>query len=127
MTPERINTAIAEWCGWKWYRRPASGPWAKKPMRCLYHPELIKPLELELADMTERECNWAFIEREGMIPNYHSDLNAIHEAEKNLTEKQQVWYLQRLTQVRYRAGVSGMIACMVDKTTFATAPQRCEA
>jgi hypothetical protein len=62
------------------------------------------------------------------VPNYHGDLNACAEMEKSLSgEKQQVWYLQKLTQVRYRDGVAGMIGCMIDKTTFATAPQRCEA
>lgn len=60
-------------------------------------------------------------------PNYPADLNAMHEAEKVLNEKQQVWYLQKLTQVRFKDGVSGMIACMIDKTTFATAPQRATA
>ena len=56
-----------------------------------------------------------------------NDLNAMHEAEKVLNEKQQVWYLQKLTQVRFKAGVSGMIGCMIDKTVFATAAQRAEA
>jgi hypothetical protein len=61
------------------------------------------------------------------IPNFLNDLNAMHEAEKLLSEKQQVWYLQKLTQARLREGVGGMIACMIDKTTFATALQRAEA
>jgi hypothetical protein len=61
------------------------------------------------------------------VPNYLNDLNAMHEAEKVLNGKQQVWYLQKLTQVRFKQGVSGMVGCMIDKTTFATAAQRAEA
>ena len=82
MTDQEINIAIAEACGWKWYRRPATGPWAKKPMRALYHPELHREFvaTLQEADMTERECNWVFIQREGMIQNYCADLNAMHSA-----------------------------------------------
>lgn len=63
----------------------------------------------------------------GYLPDYLNDLNAMHEAEKILDERQSVWYLQKLTQVRFKDGVGGMIACMIDKTTFATARQRAEA
>lgn len=61
------------------------------------------------------------------IPDYLHDLNAMHEAEKWLTEKHVVWYLQKLSQVRLRQGESGMIACMIDRLAFATAAQRAEA
>ena len=63
-----------------------------------------------------REINWP---TEG--------LQVCHEAEKLLTEKESVFYLQKLTQIRFKAGVGGMIACMIDKTTFATYEQRLEA
>lgn len=60
-------------------------------------------------------------------PNYPKDLNAMHEAEKTLNEKQKVFYLQRLTQVRLRSEESGTVACIIDRATFATAAQRAEA
>lgn len=103
MTPEEINTAIAGACGWKRLDVPQSALWGATP--------------------TEPKTWWYAHQ----LSNYCGDLNAMHEAEKVLTEKQQVWYLQKLTQVRYRAGVGGMIGCMIDKTTFATAAQRAEA
>lgn len=77
MTDDSINRAIAEDLGWKWYRRPATGPWAKKPMRSLYHPQIHAEYvaTLQPADMTERECNWAFIQREGLVQNYLDEKN----------------------------------------------------
>lgn len=78
MTPEAQRIAIAEACGWKWYSRPASGPWAANPHRALYHPILSAELvsTLQPATMTERQCNDLFIWREGFIPDYLNDLNA---------------------------------------------------
>jgi hypothetical protein len=83
MTEHEQQIAIAERCGWKWYRRPATGPWAGKPHRTLYHPSLHTEYIATLtpADMTERECNPVFMWREGFIPDYLHDLNAMHNAE----------------------------------------------
>lgn len=58
------------------------------------------------------------------LPNWPGSLDAMAELECLLTERQQVWYLQRLNQVRLRQGIGGMIACMIDKLAFATAAQR---
>lgn len=99
MTPEEQRIAIAKACGWR---------------RALTHRGIFFYCE----GQEEYFPN---------VPDYLNDLNAMHEAEKVLNEKQQVWYLQRLTQVRYRAGVRGMIGCMIDKIAFATAAQRAEA
>ena len=71
--------------------------------------------------MTERECNWTFIQREGLIPNYCADLNAMHEAEKELKSGQIGKYQSALWGAMYyspQAGI-GMI--------HATARQRAEA
>lgn len=86
MTPEEQRIAIAEACGWKWYRRPATGPWAAKPHRALYHPILSAELvsTLQPATMTERQCNDSFIWREGFIPDYPNDLNAMREVEDSI-------------------------------------------
>jgi hypothetical protein len=65
--------------------------------------------------------------KRGPVPDYLNDLNAMHEAEKVLNEKQVTWYMQKLTQIRYMSGVSGMIGCMIDKIVLATAAQRAEA
>jgi len=55
-------------------------------MRALHHPSLHQELvaTLKPADMTERQCNEAFLWREGMIPDFPTDLNAMHEAEESL-------------------------------------------
>ena len=110
MTDQQINTAIAEACGFESVEFDSSKPWS--------WPSGI----VTRFTGTPSECRV----RVG-VPNYCHDLNAMHEAEKILNEKQQVWYLQELTQVRYKDGVSGMLGCMIDKTTFATARQRAEA
>tara|TARA_R110000868_G_scaffold109256_4_gene297331 strand:- start:706 stop:1059 length:354 start_codon:yes stop_codon:yes gene_type:complete len=103
MTPEQQRIAIAEACGWG--SQPAKqvdAPWG----------------------VSARKPDWQFLHQ---LPDYLNSLDAMHEAEKVLNAKLAVWYLQKLTQVRYKAGVSGMIACMIDKTVFATASQRAEA
>ena len=108
MTDQEINITIVESCGWKWYRRPATGPWAKKPMRALYHPELHREFvaTLQEADMTERECNWMFIQREGMIQDYCSDLNAIQGAILSLGfDELLTWHVHN-RDIAYRDGTS---------------------
>jgi hypothetical protein len=62
MTPEKQRIAIAEACGWKWEARIKGSikVWNKPPLMVFYDSEL---------------------------PNYLTDLNAMHEAEKVLTEK----------------------------------------
>jgi len=108
MTPEEQRIAIAEACGWK----------------------RIAPFKVG-----REKCDWPVWEKDGKrasiltstLPDYLNDLNAMHEVEKILNEKEQVWYLQKLTQVRFREGIGGMIGCMIDKIAFATAAQRSEA
>jgi len=86
MTDNEQRIAIAEALGWAWYRRPATGIWAKKPMRTLYHPKIHSEYveSLDLADGAERQCNETFIWREGMVPDFTQDLNAMHDAESTL-------------------------------------------
>lgn len=74
MKPEQIRIAIAEACGWK---RHAYGlGWYKGK-----HPAL----------MSGRA-----------IPDYLNDLNAMHEAEKVLTDEQGVLYGSILAHIRTR-------------------------
>jgi hypothetical protein len=76
MTPQEINIAIAEACGWKIIRRDITGynvwePGAEHPAR------LTNNLE-------------------GLLPNYHSSLDAMHEAEKVLSRGEWHEYYRRL-------------------------------
>lgn len=93
MTPEEINRTIAEACGWK----------------------QITSYE-EFWQITDRksEKRW-WCEQD--LPDYYNDLNAMHEAEKELFKnfKHRAWYLHRLKTYTDFDGVT------------ATAPQRCEA
>jgi hypothetical protein len=85
VTNDEKRIKIAEMCGWKWYRRPATGPWADKPHRSLYHPGIVPEYTatLQVADMTERQCNESFVFREGMVPDYYEGKDSILDAVKS--------------------------------------------
>ena len=112
MTQDEMRVAVAEECGAK--RRPDLD-------YMLFAPVYVAGNTVEMW-----EINGSVVPR-GKLPNYPADLNACAEFEEMLNEKEQVWYLQKLTQVRLRQGDRGTIACMIDRLAFATAPQRCEA
>jgi hypothetical protein len=88
MTNEQINIAIAEACGWQFVT---------------YKETFAKP-------PNGGPCQY----KEG-IPNYYNDLNAMHEAEKVLTNEQWVAYGKELSRLK------------VFPMVHATARQRAEA
>jgi hypothetical protein len=99
MTPQEQRIAIAEACGWKHY-----------------HEDLwVDPdFSGDPDGFSELQC--------GDLPDYHSDLNAMHEAEAILTEKQRLFYhvnLMKLQKADFVAGFWFLI--------HATAAQRAEA
>lgn len=98
MTDQNMNIAIAEACGWKWYRTHRT---TGKPHRSLYHPELSREYiaTLQPADMTEPKCSNEFIMREGMIPNYCNDLNAMHDVWASFDFEQKMEFAFELRQV----------------------------
>jgi hypothetical protein len=72
MTNEQINIAIAEACGMR-------GVWGTKITSC------------------GCDGQWDYFNPQGnRLPDYCNDLNAMHEAEKVLTEPQQATYAQLL-------------------------------
>lgn len=84
MSPEQQRIAIAEACGWVWYRIPTAPP-HDRIYRCLFLPALHEyegqsERWLVKADGTERICGTEYMTREGLVPDYPNDLNAIHEA-----------------------------------------------
>ena len=96
MTPEAQRIAIAEACGWTDVHLQDDGHlYGKPPKEHYYSPN---------------------------VPSYLSDLNAMHEAEKVLTDDQ-LWM--------YRRKLSCLFADHTDdgylKAIFATAAQRAEA
>jgi len=58
------------------------------------------------------------------LPNYHGDLNAMHEAEKGLTETQQTEYMR---QLHFNARSPGNYLLRDFDCAHATASQRAEA
>jgi hypothetical protein len=76
--------------------------------------------------MTERQCNEEFIWREGMIPDYPHDLNAMHEAEKRMTIPQRDHYTNLLQHIANSNEGSESESLLVN-TTCAIVAQRAEA
>lgn len=102
MTSEEQRIAIAEACGWKWKELDEPGCW------CWTRGSFFtnRPLFPEFRKKED------FVED---LPDYLSDLNAMHEAEKILNNVQQERYRTEL--VYTHAGMD----------VFATATQRVEA
>jgi len=87
MTNDDLNRRVAELCGAKWMRLLSDDSAIQK--RSLVMPEEIESLRakgLSEADGTEDMCqiHW--------VPNYASDLNAMHEAVSSLDEMQKAVY-----------------------------------
>lgn len=78
MTPEQMRIAIAEACGWTDIAyRPIEGGWSGKTKLCV-----------------ERSADYYIA-----LPNYPNCLNAMHEAEKVLTDEQSIQYYTELYNV----------------------------
>jgi hypothetical protein len=89
MTNEQINIAIAEACGWYEEDNESEICWTRDELTyCLHEDEL---------------------------PNYCNDLNAMHEAEKVLTNEQWVAYGKELS----RLGVFPMVHANAKERTEA--------
>lgn len=78
MNPEKQRIAIAEFCGWR--LRPYGD------MLVWYNPQ-------------GHACPIERGHRNDCIPDYINDLNAIHKAEKLLTDEQWLKYCKNLDQV----------------------------
>lgn len=104
MKPEEQRIAIAEACGWKW--GGANGCYLKGD-------EIARRWEL--------------------LPDYLNDLNDMHEAERILTPKQEVLYVERLSAQIMTTAYEGDIRylksdlCSTELTYRATAAQRAKA
>lgn len=80
MTPERQREVLAELDGFTWYRIPGEHI---KPLRGLFLPELLEypdqsPEWKMRADGTEAVCNWEYMAKEGYVPDYLHDRNAMN-------------------------------------------------
>ena len=91
MTADEKRIAIAEACGWVWYRIPNSEKYSRGAMRALFLPAVHEyegqsEAWLIRADGTERICNMDYMEREGHLPDYLNDLNAMQYVEDLLDD-----------------------------------------
>lgn len=77
MTPEQINEAIAEKCGWV-----EAFPLGGTPHKRTRDGGILLPYYWIHEPTGKRTTT---------IPNYHGDLNAMHEAEKVLFEDEAIW------------------------------------
>lgn len=96
MTPAKQNEKIAEWMGYE-YRPGSFAYWGATESRKMWFTPNGSPV--------------------GFVPNYHDSLDAIHEAEKQITSHS------------VDADYYGKLCTVCDGFNVyrATAPQRCEA
>ena len=97
MTPEQQRIAIAEACGWKWHSRSKGK---------------IK--------VWDNGLDYVFYDSD--LPDYLNDLNAMHEAEKTLSQKDKREYAYQLNGGYYTSGLDDAFDIV-----HATAVQRAEA
>lgn len=105
MTEQEQRIALCEWAGWK--------------------PE-VRRAEIPEADFVHEETFWTKGEatcRGPWLPDTNS-LDVLHEFEKRLNEKQEVFYLMRLMDVMKEDHTIGW---KIERTYHATAAQRREA
>ena len=120
LTPEQINTAIAESLG-GWRR-----VWNREKTKAL----LVSPKnKYDFCDQDLSGLEVAGTANGEVIPNYHGDLNACRDAEELLDEKQKrefsnhIWDLMLKTTKRN----PWWLGPYKFELIHASAPQRCEA
>lgn len=111
MNPDKQRAAIAEYCGWKDVRGHMGIP--PENGRLFPYPE-------------HHEEDWRLKPFRG-IPDYLNDLNAMHEAERQLLIEGDYWgiYCDRLLDIVVKTGGYGYTAA--DMYVHATAKKRAEA
>lgn len=133
MTDQEINEAIAEACGATWSKvlnpccdSEASWQLAFREQKPgTHHLSLGMPWQVDFVVATEPTDN---AKRTTNIPSYCQDLNAMHEAEKVLHDKQLAWTIQ-LVKATNGAWVNSCSLHYADVIAIAhaTARQRAEA
>lgn len=112
MTTEQQRIAISEWMGYKIERRES----LLQGLSCLIHPDG----HVIVSDEEE----FQFDDIVGSLPDYPLDLNAMHEAEKKLSEEQDGVYFNWLKTLfcpdKCYTNLCGYVIC-------ATSQQRSEA
>jgi len=110
MTPEQQRVAIAEACGWT---------------ATVDDDQFWRATRADGSMTSDLWCSMSSVWNVG-IPDYLNDLNAMHEAEKVLTEEQDLEYSEALEQVVEGRFVTNNAEDM-RRLRSATAAQRAEA
>jgi len=103
MTPKQQRIAIAKACGWELKSNGLSPMWSWQNESLTHRIKWVAHKEMA---------------SQGVLPDYLNDLNAMHEAEKMLTNEQWWLFVEFLTEIR-----GGGVALCIS----ATAAQRAEA
>jgi len=126
MTPEEQRIAIAEACGWKWWKH------TKSETFIFAHPDRDKA-SLDSDCMQWERCEKTptpphFVSMSG-TPDYLNDLNAMHEADGFLRKNQfhAVDYPHWLFKVVSGLEWKGDMGYFMPNFTMASAPERAEA
>lgn len=86
------------------------------------------PEQLELKPIGKHNVLfWRFNFNEGIDNREVLDTELLHLCwlvEQTLTEKEDVWFLQKLSQERYKQGEGGTIGTLIDRSVHATWQQR---
>lgn len=116
MTPQEINKAIAELCGWKVVESPENSEF----FRCLSPSG--KTMGSIHKDKPNKNSWFSF-----HVPNYFSDLNACFDMEKTLSGMAILAYRQLLVEITAVPFDPENEIDIRREIFHATAPQRCEA
>ena len=108
MSPEKQRIAIAEACGWKFTHFEKFRPEGDSPF--------VDQISVPMGTSAEHLCSIP-------LPDYLNDLNAMHEAEKVLTDAQ--W--DRYIYVSLASPHYGSLSTLARAWVSATAAQRAEA
>lgn len=121
MSPEQQRIAIAEACGAQWFLVPGNGkPFGQRKFLVFAKfYNLDGTCDLIPATGNEPLTNFEYMWREGCIPDYLNDLNAMHEAEGDFNLRQSEEYFNALCDVVTAKGYRFIHS--------ATAAQRAEA
>lgn len=117
MTPEQQRIAIAEACGWR-FDKSKHGHWFVREPNGNTHEPGFGQWEPFSAITGDKNPEMSPLYRaESLVPDYLSDLNEMHEAEKVLEADavRRAFYVGELQRLTGRSGV------------FSTAAQRAEA
>ena len=133
MNKDQQRSAIAEICGWVWYRAPQDKHFPDKKYRFLALPAIQEyegqiDIWKQRADGTEKIIEsepWKKAQGVDYVPDYPNDLNAMHSAEALLTPDESARYERLLDDLVNRDFLEGN-TCLVFPTWHASAGQRAE-